>query len=284
MNNAGLTRPRRPGPTRESPHQRPRRRSGFTLIEVLVVVAIIALLVAILLPSLARARDLARQSVCFSNCHQMSVALTLYTIHHRHYPGHHSGKVIYWPPRLLRYVGKQNRVFWCPNAPPETYWNGKDQILSQKPAAGAKNQIGTFSYGYNDWGVGDSIKGFTNLGLGAWVGHATNGELKVDKVKRPQEMIAIADNDVNKDNLYSNKVNNFDTAIDPNTKEAGEYPGDRHRKGANVAFCDGHAEWLLQKALIEPRKRMRQRWNNDFKNHCALWEDLPAAMPCSPGE
>ncbi len=56
-----------------------RERGAFTLIEVLVVVAIIALLVAILLPSLARAREMSRRSVCASNLHQQGVGFSAYS-------------------------------------------------------------------------------------------------------------------------------------------------------------------------------------------------------------
>lgn len=59
---------------RETQH----RRFGFTLIEILVVVAIIALLVAILLPSLARARAQARNTQCLSNLHQLGTAMHTY--------------------------------------------------------------------------------------------------------------------------------------------------------------------------------------------------------------
>ena len=52
--------------------------TGFTLIELLVVVAIIALLVAILVPSLTRARELTKRTVCLANLHHMSIALVVY--------------------------------------------------------------------------------------------------------------------------------------------------------------------------------------------------------------
>src|SRR5690554_4373938 len=64
----------------ESASQGVVRRCGFTLIEVLVVVAIIALLVAILLPSLARAREQARGAACLSNLQQQGVGFSGYSV------------------------------------------------------------------------------------------------------------------------------------------------------------------------------------------------------------
>jgi prepilin-type N-terminal cleavage/methylation domain-containing protein len=54
------------------------RCAGFTLVELLVVISIIALLIALLLPAISRAKEVARRVVCASNLHQSGLGMYLY--------------------------------------------------------------------------------------------------------------------------------------------------------------------------------------------------------------
>jgi|GEM_PF-1207861 len=62
----------------------PACHAGFTLVELLVVVGIIAVLIAMLLPVLTRAREAARRTVCLSNTSQLTAAVLMYVADNRH--------------------------------------------------------------------------------------------------------------------------------------------------------------------------------------------------------
>lgn len=96
-------------------------RRGFTLVEILVVVMIVAALAAVLVPVLARSKEAGRVGKCASNEHQLAAALLLYAGDWGAVPGGareivlgNSMRLRTWDKAIWSYI-KTRKVFHCPS-------------------------------------------------------------------------------------------------------------------------------------------------------------------------
>ncbi len=76
------------------PYRRDSRYSGFTLVELLVVVAIIGVLVALMLPAVQQARESARKTHCANNLKQIGLGMHVYMLNHQSFPPGYISKVL----------------------------------------------------------------------------------------------------------------------------------------------------------------------------------------------
>ncbi len=161
----------------------PRKSSGFTLIELLVVIAIIALLVSILLPSLNKAKELAKKAVCSSQLKGFGTALNMYANVHDGWlvparAGGSDGNDHKWSGLLYEYLPIEGKtagtmpastgpMFVCPSNPYR--YGGKYDL----------------NYLYNSQGL--TIYDSENIAQGY---HAPK---KIEEIKTPSERVAFSD-------------------------------------------------------------------------------------------
>ena len=134
-----------------------RRQRGFTLIELLVVIAIIALLMAILMPALARVKKQAQSVTCQAKLKQWGLIFKLYTDEYDGYfnEGWGVGETTLWPNAMRSYYKNDWGMLLCPTATREMLndadWGTfKAAVRTMAtPEGGSRRYV--FSYSINSW-------------------------------------------------------------------------------------------------------------------------------------
>ena len=221
-----------------------RKHRAFTLIELLIVVAIIGVLAGLLLPALHGALESAKRISCLNNLRQMAIAAKVYT--DRYDGSYPIAYYVEWKPpfiisRAWDFTTTKDTRTGETTVEPGLLWQGStNERVQQCPSfRGNANWLVDPYTGYN----------YNTSYIGHGSGEAIVAPARVADVRRPEQCALFGDGE------YAGGANKFMRSPWPSPADAAfsgraaGTQGFRHHGMTNVVFCDGHAESLGERCV-----------------------------------
>lgn len=221
---------------------------AFTLIELLVVIAIIAILAAMLLPALSRAKESGKRIACMNNLRQLGMAARLYTDDNQGTYPVRSG-TDRWPDKFYDNYGKNVKLLLCPtdglNGQIPQTGTGSNNVPDASPRSYLIN-------GWNDW-IADKVGSADMNAVAAY----PNG-VKENAILYPSDTVVFGEKFTPARDYYMDLLEGFlgnDNQVAEESRHSGKGASNVSSSGAggsNYAFADGSARYYKCPTAMSP--------------------------------